>query len=170
MQEQQANLEKTIREATAARLDLQIELEKVFIEAFGINDKNNDVGYTAWATAGADVAVRVARMFIGLRRNTGLYETMCDLIFQLNTNDFWQKNASVIIPAMHIALNAHNDYVMLTAERTMRDEYAINDSLITAAKLAPLDIFPVIAYMVGGSPLMLAQSTKLKQRLAPYFV
>lgn len=170
MSDNQARLEETIRQATVSRTNLQKSLEDIFLEEFGLIDEKQDAGYKAWATLGVDVSVRLARMFIGLKNNTGLYETMCDLIYQLSTNDLWQKNASILIPVMHTALNAYRDGVALTTDRVARDEYSSSDALISAARVAPLEIFPVIAYIVGGPQLMTAKSLVLKQRLAPYFL
>ena len=174
MSENQAKIEDAIRQATSQRVELQTNLETIFLEEYELTKKSGEEGfepgYQAWGLAGADVAVRLARMFIGLKKNSGMYEAICDLTFQLNTNDFWQKNASVRLPLVHAALNAHRDGAVLLAERTARDEYSSSDSLISAARAAPLEIFAVIAYLIGGPKLMTAKSLTLKQRLAPYFL
>lgn len=170
----QAQLEEMIRNATTARTSLHKSLEDIFLEEFGLlktkDDEGFNPGYNAWGLLGTDVAIRLARMFIGLKNNTGVFETMCDLIYQLNSNDFWQKNASVLLPVVHMALNAHRDGALLMADRAARDEYSSSDSLISAARAAPLEIFPIVAYLIGGPALMATKSLILKQRLAPYFL
>lgn len=170
----QAMIEEAIRQTTSKRTSLHDSLENIFLEEFDLlrdkDDAGFDAGYKAWGLLGVDVALRLAKMFIGLKNNTGMYEAICDLVYQLSNNDFWQKNASILIPVMHTALNAHRDGAMLMADRAARDEYSSSDALISAARAAPLEIFSVIAYIVGGPHLMAAKSLTLKQRLAPYFL
>lgn len=170
----QAMIENKIREATSNRVSLHNSLESILLEEFGLlknpEDEGFDAGYHAWGLLGVDVALRLAHIFIGLKNNTGMYEAVCDLVYQLSTNDFWQKNASILLPIMHTALNAHRDGALLLADRAARNEYSSSDALISAARAAPLEIFPVIAYIVGGPQLMVSRSLSLKQRLAPYFL
>lgn len=170
----QAIIEERIREATSHRVSLHQSLEDIFMEEFGLTvqkgEEGFDAGYNAWGMLAVDVSIRLAKMFIGLRNNSGMYEAICDLTYQLNTNDFWQKNAAILVPLMHAALNAHRDGALLMADRASREEYSSSDALISAARAAPLEIFPVIAYAVGGPQLMAAKSLVLKQRLAPYFL
>lgn len=174
MSDNQARLEEVVRQATAKRASLHESLEAIFLEEFGLlrkaGEEGFDVGYNAWGLLGTDVAIRLAKMFIGLKRNEGMYEAICDLVYQLSANDFWQKNASILLPVVHMALNAHRDGALLVGDRVARDEYSSSDALISAARAAPLEIFPVIAYIIGGPQLMVAKSLTLKQRLAPYFL
>lgn len=164
-------LERMVQQAATKSADLSVRLEEVFVDNYRLKDTDKqDTGYMAWGLLGVDVAIRLAKMYIAIRDNKGVYEVACDLTYQLNTNEFWQKNANVLMPLMHMALNAHRDGVMLLAERTARNEYSSNDALISAAKAAPLEIFPVIGYLIGGPSLMVSCSLKLKHDLAPYFL
>jgi hypothetical protein len=74
------------------------------------------------------------------------------------------------MPLVHMALNAHRDAVALQVDRAKREEYAQGDTLLAAARAAPLEIFPIIAYCFGGPELMLSASLPLKQELAPYLL
>lgn len=168
------NIEEAIRSASTERRNLHEQLQAIFLEELGLlktsEDEDFDPGYNAWGLAGVDVAIRLAHMFIGLKRNTGMHEALCDLTYQLNANSFWQKNASVIVPLIHAALNTHRDGALLLADRAIRNEYSSSDALICASRAFPLEIFPVIAYLIGGPQLMAAKSLILKQRLSPYFL
>lgn len=174
MVEAKDKIQEAIRVAANQSADLTERLQNIFLEEFDLLNKSEekapDAGYRAWGLAGVDVGVRLAKIFIGLQKNTGMYEAVCDLTYQLNSSDFWQKNAAVLMPLIHAALNAHRDGAMLLADRVVSDEYGANDTLIRAARAAPLEIFGVLAYLVGGPQLMAAKSLSLKQRLAPYFL
>lgn len=128
-------------------------------------------GYMAWALLAVDVSVRIANVFLAIKnpKEHRTYRAVCDLTYQLNTNEFWAKNASVILPAMHVALNTYRDGVDFELRRRELGEYSTYDSLIAASRSAPLEIFPLIAYLVGGPMLMQSESAPLKLALAPYF-
>lgn len=129
------------------------------------------VGYMAWALLAVDVSVRLANVFLAIKnpKEHRTYRAICDLSYQLNTNEFWQKNASVILPAVHVALNSYRDGVDFELRRREIGEYSTYDNLIAASRCAPLEIFPLIAYLVGGPALMQSESVPLKLALAPYF-
>lgn len=166
-----SNIEQTIREAAKKATDLDSALQDIFMRYLGLDDASKpDVGYKAYGMLAVDVAVRLANMFISLKRDKGLHRVMCDLTFQLNTNEFWQKNATVLLPIMHVCLNTHTDGVMMALDRERNNEYSTNDTLIAASRAAPLELFPVIAYLVGGPSLMLASSLGMKRDLAPYLL
>lgn len=164
------SIDQAIRESARKAADLDDRLTDIFKEHFGLNNEDADVGYMAYGMLAVDVAVRLANMFISLKRDKGLLRVMCDLTYQLNTNEFWQKNATVLLPVMHVCLNTHQDGLTLILDRESRNEYSSNDALIAASRAAPLEIFPVIAYLVGGPTLMLTASLPLKRDLAPYFI
>lgn len=168
-----SEIERAISEAGRRSAELTNRLNEIFCEAYGVaktEDGKDAVGYQAWALLGVDVAIRMAKMFLAIKNNAGVYDVVCDLTYQLSTNEFWQKNANVIMPAIHVALNAHRDGVLLLAERANRNEYSSSDALISAARAAPLEIFPLIGYLIGGPTLQLESSLKLKHELSPYFL
>jgi hypothetical protein len=161
-----------MQQAAAQRVDLEKRLQEIFKEAFGVNSEDNmsNAGYQAYAYEAIDVSVRFMKMFIALKKDKGVHDVMCDLVYQLNTNNFWQKNAAILVPILQVILNTHRDGVILLAERANRNEYSSNDALISASRAAPLEIFPVIAYCLGGPVLQTTTSIKLKMELAPYIL
>lgn len=169
-------IDAAVRFAAEQRTSLDAKLQEIFMRNYGITKENEkekseqDPGYMAWGMYAVDVSMRIARAFLSIKNNTGAYETMCDFTYQLATNEFWQKNANVIMPLIHMALNTHRDGVFLLAERARRNEYSSYDALISASRAAPLEIFPVIAYLVGGPALMANASLALKTELAPFFL
>ena len=149
--------------------------EEIFLRHFGLSDKGKDpedAGLMAYGLSAVDVAKRLMNLFVAIKNpnSNRAYTAICDLTFQLNTNVFWQKNASVLMPILHVTLNTHRDGVALQLERAKREEYAQGDTLLAASRAAPLEIFPVIAYLFGGPDLMLSASLPLKQELAPYLL
>lgn len=171
------DIDRVMQEAARHSTELHVRLENIFLNAFNLVEKEGakpeerlEVGYKAYGLAAVDVAVRLAKLFIAVKQDKGVHSVACDLTYNLNTNDFWAKNASVLLPVMHIALNAHTDGVLLLAEREKRNEYSSSDALISAARAAPLELFPLVAYCLGGPPLMTSTSLRLKQELAPYFL
>ncbi len=167
------SIEQAIRERARATIDLDSALEEIFKEQYGLNpvgDKKPDPGHMAWGLLAVDVSVRLANMFISLKHDKGMHRVMCDLTYQLNTNEFWQKNASVLLPLVHMCLNTHRDGLTLALEREVQGEYSTDDALIACSRAAPLEIFPIIAYLVGGPAMMVATSLPLKQALAPYIL
>lgn len=177
MTELPSNIEEVMRQAAQKSTELDTRLQQIFLSAFGLLEAENvkpeerlEVGYKAYGLAAVDVAVRLAKLFIAVKQDKGVHSVACDLTYQLNTNDFWAKNASVLLPVMHIALNSHTDGVLLLAERERRQEYSSSDALISASRAAPLELFPLIAYCLGGPMLMTATSLRLKHELAPYIL
>ena len=168
-----SDIERVMREAAGKSATLRERLTEIFMEHYGLNvttENTPDAGYMAYGTLAVDVAVRLANVFLAVKADKGVWTVACDLSFQLSTNEFWQKNAAVLVPIMHVCLNTHNDGVMLQVERETRNEYSSHDALISASRAAPLEIFPVIAYLLGGPALMLSASLPLKRDLAPYFL
>jgi hypothetical protein len=131
-----------------------------------------DVGLMAWGTMAVEVGLALANLFLAIKNpdQHRTYRAICDLTYQLASNDFWQKNAAVLMPVVHSALNAYRDSASLLLERESRGEYSSNDALIAGARTAPLELFPLIAYLVGGPKLMVSASIPLKTELGPYFL
>lgn len=164
------DIEQAMLEAGKKANDVNSRLTEIFTEHFDLNNKDNDPGYTAYGFLAVDIAVRLANLFLAIKQDKGVHRVACDLTFQLATNEFWQKNAAVLMPIVHVCLNTHTDGVAMLVERTQRNEYSSYDALISASRAAPLEIFPVIAYLLGGPVLMQRVSLPLKRELAPYFL
>lgn len=149
--------------------------EEIFMRYFELTDRGKDpqdAGLMAYGLAAVDVAKRMMNLFVAIKNpaSNRTYSAICDLTYELNTNIFWQKNANVLMPLMHAGLNTHRDSIALQVDRARREEYAQGDTLLAACRAMPLEIFPVIAYLLGGSKLMLASSLGLKTELAPYLL
>jgi hypothetical protein len=168
-----SDIDQAVVSAATQQADLDSRLQEIFMRNFGLMEKEGvaiEAGYKAYGLLAVDIAVRLTNMFIAVKTDKGVYRVACDLSYQMATNEFWAKNASVLMPIMHVCLNTHRDGVMMLADRVKHNEYSSNDALISASRAAPLEIFPVIAYLLGGPVLMVSASLPLKRDLAPYFL
>lgn len=156
----------------ATQLEIDERLRTIFMEQYDVLNEKRDPGYKAWATYGVEVAMCLANAFLLLRdsKTPGrAFKVVCDLTYEMNTNPFWVKNAGIILPVVHMALNAHRDHLLLTVDRQERDQYALHDGLMYAAMYAPLEVFATIAYCIDGPALQTGVSATLKLALQPYF-
>ncbi len=137
-----------------------------------IEAKPEKIGYRAWGLMAIEVAVSMANMIIAMNKPEAgrNFRVMQDLIYALNANDFWAKNAPILVPILTIMCNAHKDGVAIKADAAMNSEYTIYDKLASATSLVPLEIFSMLLYLVGGPMLMSNRSLQLKIALAPYLV
>lgn len=157
-------------------------LRRIFLEHFDLPTQDNLIeigdmaerqakaGYRAWGMMGIEVALAMANMIISMRKpeaGRGL-RVMQDLTYALNANDFWAKNAPILVPVLTVAINAHKDGVALKVDAKNNGEYTVYDKLTSASSLVPLEIFSMILYLVGGPMLMSNRSLPLKIALAPY--
>ncbi|MES2704841.1 MAG: hypothetical protein V4649_19555 [Bacteroidota bacterium] len=163
---------QNIREIVGKNTDVDARIQKILIENLGLESKDAEPGYKAYGYMAVEVATALANMFLALKHpdQGRSYKAFCDLTYQLAGNDFWKNNANVILPVVHTALNAYRDGVTLSVDRATKGEYGTNDTLIAASLAAPLELFPLIAYLVGGPGLMVTASIPLKSELAPYFL
>lgn len=168
-----------IPEDTRRQIEAVGEIDKRLMEIFtttlriGTNEgEYGSPGYQAYALLAIDVAMSICNMFLAIKnpQSGRTYRMACDLTYGLNTNEFWQKNASILLPAIHVSLNTFRDGAALELEKLEAEAYSSSDELIVASKAAPLEIFPLIAYCIGGAPLMMLTSVPLKQALSPYFL
>lgn len=149
-------------------------LRDIFIKHFEINsEKNKDnPGFKAYALGAVEVGVSLANLVMSINKpesNRG-FRAISDLVYGLNSNDFWVKNAPVLVPALTVLLNAHRDYVDMEVRRNEMQEYAVYDKLLTGAQCVVLEVFSMLLYLVGGPLLMNVASLQLKLDLAPYFL
>lgn len=157
--------------------DVDERLKEIFVTQFQLQapaegEPELEPGHMAYGLLAVDVAIRLANVFLAIKNPTEnrTYRAICDLTYELSTNAFWQRNAAVLNPIIHVCTNTYRDGVELLAEREARNEYSSYDALISASRAAPLEIFPVIAYLLGGPKLMVSASLPLKRDLAPYFI
>lgn len=150
------------------------DLRRVFIKHFEIDSEKNkeNPGYKAYALSAVEVGIALANIVISLNKPEShrSFRAVSDLVYGLNANDFWVKNAPILVPALTVILNSHRDYVDMMARRTEMAEYAMYDKLASGAKCASLEVFSMLLYLVGGPMLMNVASLSLKIDLAPYFL
>lgn len=137
-----------------------------------IETKPDKIAYRGWALLAVEVGVAMANMIIAMRKpDSGRsFRAMQDLTYVLNCNDFWVKNAPVLVPIITVMMNAHKDGAALKLEASQEREYTIYDKMTSATSLVQLEIFSILLYLVGGPLLMTAQSLALKIALAPYLI
>ena len=168
----------------ADQVQLDESLRKIFFEHFDLptqdriaevqlpEERHAMMGQRAWGMQAVEVAVSMANLIISMRKpeaGRGL-RVIQDLMYSLNANDFWTKNAPVIVPILTVAINAHKDYVALKTDAALNREYTLYDKLTSASGLVPLEVFSIILYLVGGPMQMSNRSLQLKMALAPYLV
>lgn len=166
------DIDEKVRSASKSIAQIDKDLYDIFYRHYTTGDDTEiNVGVKAGIQLACHVSIAIVNIFRAIRKpeEHRTYRAICDLTFGLNTNGFWTTNAGVLMPLLHSALNTYRDGVELELDTYNKGEYSVNDNLATASRLAPLEIFPVIAYLIGGPPLMLAASIPLKQDLAPYF-
>lgn len=167
---------QVVANAAKGNAAVDAKIQEILVQCLGINGmKEDDVpsaGFKAYALEAVQVGVAFANMVMALRdpKSHRTYQAFCDLVYALNTNNFWQKNATVLLPIMHVWLNTYRDGAGFLLEREQRHEYASHDALIAASRAAPLEFFSVLAYLVGGPMLMVQASIPLKVQLAPFLM
>lgn len=153
-------------------------LRKIFAEHFElptneeVEGRPDKIGQRAWTLMAIEVALSCANMVIAMNRPESgrSFRSIQDLLYVLNSNDFWVKNGPVLVPVMAMACNAHKDGVAFKLDAIKNQEYTIYDKLTSATTLVPLEIFSMLLYLVGGPMLMATRSMQLKLALAPYLV
>jgi hypothetical protein len=90
---------------------------KKYFELDGDTHKDNP-GYMAWATSAVPVAMALANVIVAINNPESgrSFRAMCDLTYQLGANDFWSKNAAVLVPILTVVLNANKDGIALLVE------------------------------------------------------
>jgi hypothetical protein len=168
--ESKAKLEQTVKQ----QLVVDEALRNIFKAHFHIDGDNSEgnPGYKAYALYAVEVGVSLANIILAANHPESgrAFRAMTDLTYALNANEFWLKNAPVLVPVLTIILNSHKDYVDMAVQRQEMNEYAIYDKLMGSARIVALEIFSMVLYLVGGPQLMGIESLPLKNDLAPYFL
>ena len=148
-----------VLDALKAQRRVDEQLEDIFMEAFELKgDKHKDnPGYMAWAGFAVPVAVSLCNIFLSLKdSNSGRnFRALSDVVYNLAGNEFWVKNYNVLNPMLTAAMNSYKDYAAMAVERIQYQEYANYDKLMSGSLVAPLEIFSLMLYLVGG-PLLMA--------------
>lgn len=152
--------------------DTDEQLRQIFYKHFEMEENKDNSGYKGWAMMAVEVGVALANVLLAAQQpDSGRgYRAITDLVYSLNANDFWMKNAPVIVPVLTVVLNAHKDGLSYRSEKENLSEYAMYDKLTAATELVALEMFSMLLYLVGGPLLMTMRSGPLKFDLAPYFL
>lgn len=165
---------ETIKSIIAQQHSIDTTLRAIFTEHFELDSEKmeQNPGHKAYAGYAVEVAVSLANLILAVRRPESgrSFRAISDLTYALNANEFWLKNAPVLVPVLTTVLNAHKDHMDMIMRRAELSEYAGYDKLMSAASGAPLELFAMMLYLVGGPLLMASSSLALKEDLAPYFL
>jgi hypothetical protein len=155
-------------------MEIDGTLRELFIKHLEINSEENkdNPGYKAYAGYAVEVGVALMNLVISIKKpDSGRgFRAVSDLVYTLNANDFWVKNAPVLVPVLTIVLNSHRDYIDMVSRRTELQDYAVYDKMMSAADGASLELFSMLLYLVGGPALMNTNSLPLKMDLAPFLL
>ena len=169
-----SELQKSIRQVVGKQMEIDGTLRELFIKHLEINSEENkdNPGYKAYAGYAVEVGVALMNLVISIKKpDSGRgFRAVSDLVYTLNANDFWVKNAPVLVPVLTIVLNSHRDYIDMVSRRTELQDYAIYDKMMSAADGASLELFSMLLYLVGGPTLMNTNSLPLKMDLAPFLL
>lgn len=158
----QAAMEKTLSREEKVRTILAEEYQ--YVEQGVAPDPENGLRLMA-----VDCGTRLFNILFAARNPTegANYSAMMDLIVNLNSNAFWMKNGAVLMPILHCAMAAQSDYAVLLAEKSETPTITRDDEVRAQCKLAGLELFVMIAFLVSGQTLMATSALQLKRRLAP---
>jgi hypothetical protein len=169
-----------IRQVVGKQMEVDGQLRNIFEKHFGTSkpidpqsdSRENNPGYRAYAGYAVEVGIALANIVISVKKpDSGRgFRAISDLTFALNANEFWIKNAPVLVPVLTIVLNSHRDYVDMATRRKELMDYAVFDKMISASDGASLEIFAMLLYLVGGPELMGTASLPLKMDLAPFLL
>ena len=155
-------------------LDAQQNLDKhikdILISYLGLENEENkkNPGYMAYAGMALAVGMSFANLLLVLKKpesNRGT-RIIHDLTYILNSNEFWQRNSSFLMPLVIATLNAQTDYVLIASERKNSEQYPLYDRVLRGTEMMGLELFTMLLYLVGGPELM-AKSSMLRLELAP---
>lgn len=146
------------------------ELQQIFMDVYALEDANEK--YKALQIVAVDCAQRLFNVLLSLRKpDYGLHHrAVLDLAVGLNGNAFWQQHGMVLMPLLHTAIQAQTDYISLAVEKQSNPTTTAHDKLYAESELVGLELFAMIAFLLGGSDLMAIRSLQIKRRLSPYLM
>lgn len=114
----------------------------------------------AEAVLAVELVCSLVNMFgvmAGLRNYSG-ESAIADLTFTLNTNPFWVKNASYLMPVLGAAVNAFQDNVQLKANPSpLWDKLQYHNDSVW------LETLPAVLFCLKGASAMREKSLEMKQ-------
>lgn len=166
------SIEQAIREVVSEQSIIDNEIKDILTKQYKIDDPAKTEPYRAIGLLVLDVSVKLMNVLRSMRfPDAGLgYRAVLDLTVGLNENQFWQKHAAVLVPLLHIAIQAQSDYAILLLDRAVNPKSSMFDGVRTESQLVGLEIFVMIGYLFGGQELITNSSINVKQALAPYLV
>lgn len=134
---------------------------KILVPVQGSEEAKN-VQRMAEATGACEVIVSIANMFNGLIKGNQISSNtaIVDLAFGLNTNGFWLKHSSYLMPILNTSINAAIDYHVLVSNKEI-----LWDRLEYQCRHLWLDILPQIVFLISGFAGMRKSSLELKKSM-----
>lgn len=142
-------------------------LRLILLDVYG-HGKNAD--YNSVVEVAIDCALRLYNVIMNVRRpgEGRNHRATMDLAVGLNGNLFWNKHGATLMPIFHLALQAQADYAMLSVEKDAEPNVTVFDGIRAESKLIGIELFTMIAFLLGGHELLAMKSLDIKKRLAPY--
>lgn len=162
----------SIEAVTTAHMHRDEQVRKILLEEYGFTGSPEAEATNpddAAKLLAADVGARLFNVLHAARNPAAgnSYAALMDLMVNLNGNPFWAKHGPVLMPMFHAAMAAQADYATLLLEKSDNPNNTKDDEVRAQCKLAGLDLFPMIAFLLSGPELSVFKSLKLKRRLAP---
>jgi hypothetical protein len=160
-------MNKDISAKLQPMLDADEEIRAILFDVYGHGD---NADYNSVVVVAIDCALRLYNVLMNIRRpgEGRNHRATMDLAVGLNGNLFWNKHGAVLMPIFHLALQAQADYAMLSVEKDAEPNITVFDGIRAESKLIGLEIFTMIAFLLGGHELLALKSVEIKKKLAPY--
>jgi hypothetical protein len=96
--------------------------------------------------------------------NFSTITAIADLTFALNTNTFWIKNATYLVPILNMSINAFLD----ANDMAIREQEPIWDNLQYHNRNCWLELLPAIVFCLKGRLAMRKYSLEMKKTFEPF--
>lgn len=151
-------------EAMVASTSRMREALKAFIVPKEGTEEAKDTGRMANAYYALEVAVSVCNIFTSLGNPSvnATFMLITDLTINLNTNPFWVRNTSHLMPLIIASVNASMDYRDMSAAEPEPKWAALQEQ----CKWLWLDILPTIMFLVHGLVITRLSSIEMKKTVA----
>jgi hypothetical protein len=157
--------------------DINTKLEGMLAEdeavrtiLFEVYGHGKSADYNSVVEVAIDCALRLYNVLMNVRRpgEGRNHRAIMDLAVGLNGNLFWNKHGATLMPIFHLTLQAQADYAMLSVEKDAEPNVTVFDGIRAESKLIGIELFTMIAFLLGGHELLAMKSLEIKKKLAPY--
>lgn len=164
------DIEARVMELYGQSATFDDSVRDILMDCYNVEkDKSEaNAGYNATGLLAVEVGVAMANLIRVIKRPESgrTFRVVLDFTIALNNNLFWGRHATSLMPLIHVILMDHLDSLALQLERG-EVKCGPYDKLVMGAETAPLAIFSIIAFLIGGPTLQMAVSVKLKKSLMP---